>query len=201
MRSKQSQCSGFTLVELLMVISIIGLLTAIVLPAIASVKAEAHSTQCLSNLRQMYTAISSFRAANKDVLPIAAPLQGDAIDPDFVLLADRLSKIIPRESGVCFCPADHSEESQFIGSSYVYTPGAFMLAVLPECNSRAHAARIITNRYDSDYLRSVALLIDSEAYHDTGGRNPFNALFIDGQARVLRPGDNVVADPPADPQE
>lgn len=199
MRARPQHDFGFTLVEVLMVIGIIGLLTAIVVPAIASVKAEANSTQCLSNLRQIHVAISSFRAVNNDVLPIAAPLQGDALDPDFVLLADRLDKIMPRKSGVWFCPGDESEDSQFIGTSYVYTPGAFILAVMPECNSRAQAAQIITNRYDNDYLRGVALLVDNDAHHEDGSRNPFNAVFIDGQARVMRPQDGDVVEPPADP--
>lgn len=45
---------GFTLVELLVVITIIGILVAILLPALAAARDAARSAQCKSNLRQFY---------------------------------------------------------------------------------------------------------------------------------------------------
>ena len=51
---------GFTLVELLVVIAIIGLLMALLLPALSQVLESARRTQCLSNLRQINVAMQSY---------------------------------------------------------------------------------------------------------------------------------------------
>lgn len=51
---------AFTLLELLMVIAIIGILTAMLLPAFSRVKARVRSTVCSSHLRQMGLALQSY---------------------------------------------------------------------------------------------------------------------------------------------
>lgn len=56
---------AFTLIELLVVISIIALLIAILLPALGAAKNAASQSQCLSNTRQLNTAMMGFVADNK----------------------------------------------------------------------------------------------------------------------------------------
>lgn len=67
------QC-GFTLVELLIVVALIGTLAALLLPAVQSARETSHRALCANNLRQLGTAFHAYETA-KNAFPVGARSQ------------------------------------------------------------------------------------------------------------------------------
>lgn len=69
---KKALCKiAFTLIELLVTVAVIGVLAALLLPALSRAKAEARRAGCLNNLRQINLAVQMYAGDNGDRLPAA----------------------------------------------------------------------------------------------------------------------------------
>jgi len=64
-------CRASTLIELLAVIATVGLLIALLLPAIQQARESARRTKCLNNMRQIGIAIHNYHDSNRVMPPFA----------------------------------------------------------------------------------------------------------------------------------
>ncbi len=80
---KRKTNAGFTLVDLLVVIAIIGILIAMLLPAVQSVREAARRTACMNNLRQVGLATISFHDA-RGAFPPARTATSNQVLPIFI---------------------------------------------------------------------------------------------------------------------
>lgn len=101
--------SGFTLIEVLVVVAIIALLIAILLPSLARAREQARRTNCLAHLRTLGQTMVMYADAHKDALPNANrpgfPNLDTDVERNTVVMVNIYRKYV-KEAGVFHCPSD-----------------------------------------------------------------------------------------------
>ena len=190
MTRRQNDGRGFTLVELLVVIAIIGMLIALLFPAIQHARESARKTQCKSNLRQIGLAIDQYidRQGSRGKFPDAA--QMPSINEDVPPLYEVLGEHIENIQELFRCPSDHyskpnpEHETYFDaeGTSYEYRASRF-------AHKTREQARLGWSGEERSSSR-VWIVYDFEPYHGTEGEDGSrNFLYMDGHVDAL-----IVAD-------
>lgn len=158
---------AFTLVELLIVISIISLLLTILLPSLQRFREAGRATRCMANLHALGAGMMMYLDDSKDLLPTAAAMPSMKLTSE-PAIATVLRKYVDGEE-TFLCPSDPDEKYyRSEGSSYAYNT---MLG--GRTADDGHLAR----RHGAEH---TPVMHDYEAFHGKPGTpGAMNYLFAD----------------------
>lgn len=196
--------AGFTLIELMVVIAIIGILAALLLPAIGKTKQRAKNAVCTSQLRQLGMATRMYADDFQGRLPAAELLPSLPVTPDHPLprIADVLASYLGKTGvtntpGLVFkCPNDTVKRFEKEGSSYEWNvelngrrmdePAAAKIRIVKVV---AEEGKPVERTDETKELafppETTPLLLDYEDFHPRPPKPGKNVVFVDGHVAGL----------------
>jgi len=162
----------------LVVLAVIGILAALLLPAVGRAKEAARATACLSNLRQIGIALQLYVQDNNNRLPVMRDRSFDTNAPPSTNDLPSVDLVLSNHLGsvkVLRCPSDRELVHERTRSSYSW-------------NS-------LLNGQDADHLKvmsidfdphQIPVLFDKQSFHRARGeKKGVNYLYADGHIRNL----------------
>ena len=164
----------FTLIELLVVIAIISILSALLLPALGKAKTQAYSIQCISNMKQIGTAINSYAADFNSYIP---PANADETYTNMwhhALSGTGNAPSYAKQPAIYQCPAAAKSTSQFYTTGYRVhgqcPTASVKLAGVIRCEASKISATHLTHGWKPSYY---AVLGDSVL-----NKEPYNLMYL-----------------------
>lgn len=169
--------------ELLVVISIVGILVGLLLPALSMARTRASKVACMANLRQVGVGIDAYVHQNKDYYPKARymppPFVSASADPSLnTLLNFYLDQVPGQTHEVYHCPSD-GRVFAMSGMSYSYQPSQggvkFEDFILSKHFNLPRSEVVLSRDFDGGTFDIETGQITVDAFHVLR-----NLLFADG---------------------
>jgi prepilin-type N-terminal cleavage/methylation domain-containing protein/prepilin-type processing-associated H-X9-DG protein len=131
---------GFTLVELLVVITIIGMLVALLLPAVGRVRESARQAECLNNIRNLAQAMANYDSSKGQLPGYSQPVNRGAT---------RYVRVQPKSGRWIFATAPNLENS---------VPVSWATRLLPEIERQDIWDQVVDSSFEPE-IRPIKLFV------------------------------------------
>lgn len=195
--------NGFTLIELLVTIGVIGVLAALLIPAVAGAREKAETATCSQNLRQIGAAVLTFAGENQGLCPTAGgvvsrgQVDGTTGKPGWT---EQLDAYIGEGTKIYRCPGSarvlpmNTTYGYFLGAraAYLDNGNTFAALNLNKINTRskyilggdiAESAFSVDDADKDDYTTAAPFPQDGNIRFHSGY---VNLLFADGSVRQAK---------------
>jgi prepilin-type N-terminal cleavage/methylation domain-containing protein len=192
-RRQSSHRRAFTLIEMLVVIAIIGLLSALLMPVLSRAKRSARNIVCISQLRQLGMAVRLYAGDYKETLPVAEPIptipaNTNKIRPRICdVLGPYLGKAAATNNALVFrCPEDNGDFFDMEGSSYRWNSKLNGLGIdnLFRCGQGSFGGPngVASNWTATLEFAVIPMLVDFDDFHPRPPQTGRNAVYGDDHA-------------------
>jgi prepilin-type N-terminal cleavage/methylation domain-containing protein/prepilin-type processing-associated H-X9-DG protein len=198
----QSPNHAFSIIELLIVVGILAIVTAMLLTALSRSKRKVHNITCVTQLKQLGIITRLYADDHESKLPVAESLPSNPVNPQIPwprisdVLGPYASKVPTTNfsASVFKCPSDKDFFFEAEGSSYQWNEWLNGQRIDLGESSTGHGIAVSngvvlwqTNFTVLHVADTTPLLVDYDDFHPRAPKSGRNVVYMDGHATMFAP--------------